>query len=179
MDDKLLIKKAKKGDKNAFIELLRFYEKDIYLLAKYLLKDEELIKDAVQETILITYEKIESLKNDSSFKSWLLKILGNKCRDILKSQKKIICLDKKIDGEYIDSGYEAIEINQCINKLCEEHKQVIILYYFNDLSYKEISSVISIPEGTVKSRLSRAKESLKELLIREEINKDEFRQNSN
>lgn len=177
MEEKLLIKKAKKGNKEAFMNLLRLYEKDMYLLAKYMLKDEELIKDAVQDTILKVYERIEYLKNEDSFKFWLLKILGNKCRDILKKDKNIIYLDVQIEEGYRDKGYDEIEIKNCIEKLNESQREIITLYYFNELTYKEISEIMNIPEGTVKSKLSRAKEHLRSIIGEEEMTVNEIRRN--
>ncbi|SDP83976.1 RNA polymerase sigma factor [Clostridium gasigenes] len=167
MNESELIKKAKKGNKVAFVELLKLYEKDIYLFAKHMLVNEELIKDAVQETIMTVYEKIDDLRNIDSFKFWLLKILGNKCRDTLKRQRKILYLDTYIEKVHIENGYEEIEIRQCLEELSEDYKKVIVLYYFNDLSYKEISALLNISEGTVKSRLSRAKEKLSKIIDKE------------
>ena len=132
-----------------------------------MLGNEELIKDAVQETIMTVYEKIEDLRNLDSFKFWLLKILGNKCRDILKRQKKIVYLDNYIEKVHIENGYEEIEIRECLKALSEDYKKVVVLYYFNDLSYKEISAILNISEGTVKSRLSRAKEKLSKIIDKE------------
>lgn len=167
MNESELIKKAKNGNKSAFVDLLKLYEKDIYLFAKHMLGNEELIKDAVQETIMTVYEKIEDLRNLESFKFWLLKILGNKCRDILKRQKKIVYLDNYIEKVHIENGYEEIEIRECLEALSEDYKKVVVLYYFNDLSYKEISALLNISEGTVKSRLSRAKEKLSKIIDKE------------
>ncbi|MBU3138052.1 RNA polymerase sigma factor [Clostridium gasigenes] len=167
MNESELIKKAKKGNKVAFVELLKLYEKDIYLFAKHMLVNEELIKDAVQETIMTVYEKIDDLRNIDSFKFWLLKILGNKCRDTLKRQRKILYLDTYIEKVHIENGYEEIEIRQCLEGLSEDYKKVIVLYYFNDLSYKTISALLKISEGTVKSRLSRAKEKLSKIIDKE------------
>lgn len=167
MNESELIKKAKNGNKSAFVDLLKLYEKDIYLFAKHMLGNEELIKDAVQETIMTVYEKIEDLRNLDSFKFWLLKILGNKCRDILKRQKKIVYLDNYIEKIHIENGYEEIEIRECLKALSEDYKRVVVLYYFNDLSYKEISVLLNISEGTVKSRLSRAKEKLSKIIHKE------------
>lgn len=177
MEEKLLIKRAKRGNNKAFMDLLRIYEKDMYLLAKYMVKDEELIKDVVQDTILKVYERIEYLKNDDSFKSWLLKILGNKCRDILKKDKNIIYLDVQIEEGYRDKGYDEIEIKNCIAKLNESQREIITLYYFNELTYKEISEIMNIPEGTVKSKLSRAKEHLGNIINEEETRINEIRRN--
>ena len=177
MEEKLLIKKAKKGNNKAFMDLLRIYEKDMYLLAKYMVKDDELIKDAVQDTILRVYERIEYLKNEDSFKFWLLKILGNKCRDILKKDKNIIYLDVQIEEGYMDKGYDEIEIKNCIEKLNESQREIITLYYFNELTYKEISEIMNIPEGTVKSKLSRAKKYLRNIVGEEEMKVNEIRRN--
>ncbi len=82
-----LIKKAQKGNKDAFNELMLYYEKDLYNIAKSRLYNEDDVCDAVQETILIAYQSIGKLLNPSKFKLWLIKILINECNKVYKNQK--------------------------------------------------------------------------------------------
>jgi RNA polymerase sigma-70 factor (ECF subfamily) len=163
-----LVKKATKGNKDAFVELMKIYERDMYNLTRYMLGNNEATYDVVQDTILTVYEKISTLKNPSSFKSWLLKIVVNKSKSELSKQNKIIYLENSIEIPIIDKDLEKIELMSLVSDLPDDFKSVIILFYFNDLSYKEISEILDIPEGTVKSRLFRGKEILHKIIYMEE-----------
>lgn len=168
MNIEKLVKKATKGNKDAFVELMKIYERDMYNLTRYMLGNNEATYDVVQDTILTVYEKISTLKNPSSFKSWLLKIVVNKSKSELSKQNKIIYLENSIEIPIIDKDLEKIELMSLVSDLPDDFKSVIILYYFNDLSYKEISEILDIPEGTVKSRLFRGKEILHKIIYMEE-----------
>lgn len=168
MNIEKLVKKATKGNKDAFVELMKIYERDMYNLTRYMLGNNEATYDVVQDTILTVYEKISTLKNPSSFKSWLLKIVVNKSKSELSKQNKIIYLENSIEIPIIDKELEKIELMSLVSDLPDDFKSVIILYYFNDLSYKEISEILDIPEGTVKSRLFRGKEILHKIIYMEE-----------
>lgn len=168
MNIEKLVKKATKGNKDAFVELMKIYERDMYNLTRYMLGNNEATYDVVQDTILTVYEKISTLKNPSSFKSWLLKIVVNKSKRELSKQNKIIFLENSIEIPIIDKELEKIELMSLVSDLPDDFKSVIILFYFNDLSYKEISEILDIPEGTVKSRLFRGKEILHKIIYMEE-----------
>lgn len=168
MNIEKLVKKATKGNKDAFVELMKIYERDMYNLTRYMLGNNEATYDVVQDTILTVYEKISTLKNPSSFKSWLLKIVVNKSKSELSKQNKIIFLENSIEIPIIDKELEKIELMSLVSDLPDDFKSVIILFYFNDLSYKEISEILDIPEGTVKSRLFRGKEILHKIIYMEE-----------
>lgn len=164
MDIEKLVKKAMKGDKQSFVKLMETYEKDMYNLTRYMMGNNEGIYDVVQDTILTAYEKISTIKNPGSFKNWLLKIIVNKSKTQLSKQNKIIYLEDSIEIPVIDSEMEKIELMSLVSCLSEEYRIVIILFYFNDLTYKEISEILDMPEGTVKSRLFRGKELLHQIL---------------
>ncbi|MGL5692590.1 MAG: RNA polymerase sigma factor [Peptostreptococcaceae bacterium] len=164
MDIIKLVKKSKKGNKLAFSTLIKIYEVDLYRVAIAMTKNEDDAFDCIQETILQAYINIPNLKNNEYFKTWLIKILINQCNAIIRKNKKILEL-KNID---IQTSYEkddeALEVKEIVEKLEEDLKVLVILYYFQDMSIKDISDSLSIPEGTVKSRLSRARNKLKEIL---------------
>lgn len=164
MDIEKLVKKAMKGDKQSFVKLMETYEKDMYNLTKYMMGNNEGIYDVVQDTILTAYEKISTIKNPSSFKNWLLKIIVNKSKTQLSKQSKIIYLEDSIEIPIVDNEMEKIELMSLVSCLPEEYKIVIVLFYFNDLTYREISDVLDVAEGTVKSRLFRGKELLHQII---------------
>ncbi|CDI48958.1 RNA polymerase sigma factor [Clostridium tetani] len=166
MDIEKLVKKAKRGDKDSFIKLMNFYEKDMFNVSKYMLGgNNESIYDVVQETIITAYEKIENLRNVHAFKSWLIKILINKCKTELSKSNNITYLNEDIEIRSKENYFEKVELLDLIAKLPEEFKTVIVLFYFNDLPYKEIAEILDICEGTVKSRLFRAKSKLQEIAL--------------
>lgn len=156
---------AKKGDKDAFMSLIDINITAYYRVAKGILSSEEDIKDAIQNTIIIIYNKLYTLKNIKLFKTWSIRILINQCNKIYNTNKKLIKIDKieKSPTNSIDLDSK-IDLYNAISKLPNEIRIPTILFYFDDLSYKEISDILSIPEGTVKSRVFRAKEKLYKIL---------------
>ena len=164
------IKRAKKGDIEAFINLMDINKTYMYKVAKSILNNNEDIADAIQETILSCYKNIEKLKEIKYFKTWMTRILINKCNALLKKNKKIMNLDMEITEDLkIEESYK-LDLKESINNLDSDLKIIVILYYYEDMSIKDISESLNIPQGTIKSRLSRARKRLKEILsINEEV----------
>lgn len=169
----LLIKKAQNGDKEAFISIINEHLQMMYKVAKTRLSSEEDIGDAIQETILSAYKSICVFKNTSYFKTWLIKILINKCNDIIYKNKKIIYVEdyyESIENEDSlddkDSIEENIVFNETLDSLDESYKTVIVLYYVSGFNTREISEILKEKEGTIKSRLSRARQKLKEIYLK-------------
>lgn len=169
----LLIKKAQNGDKEAFISIINEHLQMMYKVAKTRLTSEEDIGDAIQETILSAYKSICVLKNTSYFKTWLIKILINKCNDIISKNKKVIYVEDYYESienedslENKDSIEENIVFNETLNSLDESYKTVIVLYYVSGFNTREISEILKEKEGTIKSRLSRARQKLKEIYLK-------------
>ena len=157
----LLNVKLAKKDKSVFSELIQANLTSMYRVAKGILSSEDDIEDALQTTTLIAFDKIKTLRNDKYFKTWLIRILINECNKIYNQNKKSLKDVKEVKEESytIDKSIN-IDLYNAINKLSDELRVTTILFYFNDLTYKEISKVLDIPEGTVKSRISRAKDRL-------------------
>jgi RNA polymerase sigma factor, sigma-70 family len=164
----LLVNKAKKGDKEAFSKLIKDIRVDLYKISKGFFKNEEDVKDVISETILTAYEKINTLENDKLFKTWIIRILINKCNDTLKKNSKIIFLNNEISEQtHEDNQIEYYDLYNAIKLLNEDIQNIVILYYFNDLSISEISKITNIKEGTIKSRLARGREKLYSILNNE------------
>ena len=161
------IKLAKQGDTNAIERILLDNMQSMYRVAYGILRTEEEIADAVSNTVVIVFEKIQTLKNEEFFKTWLTRILINECYKICKQNKKIIYLENcnQETLSYNDT-YVDFEVRNLVKKLEKDLREVVILYYFEDFSVKEISKIIKIPEGTVKSRLSRARKELEKNLVK-------------
>lgn len=165
--------------KEEFCTYIRQYKLDLYRFAKSILGNEVDVEDAISETILKAYANKDQLKDKKKIKAWLLKIQVNECYKILRKQKRFVfceSLEKyssSYEQEFIDS--KEGEIGQYINKLRPKLRMVVGLYYYEDLTVYEISKILGISEGTVKSRLSRGREKLKKML--EEVQEGELQWN--
>ena len=165
-----LVRKSKKGNNLAFSTLIKSYEKDLYKVAIAMTKNDDDALYCIQEAILQAYISIKDLRQDEYFKTWLIKILINKCNALLKKNKKILNLDVSIaENDKVEQS-DRLELKDSINNLDSNLKIIVILYYYEDMSIKDISESLNIPQGTIKSRLSRARSKLKEMLsIDEEV----------
>lgn len=166
----ILVKKAKKGDGEAYISLIKQYEQVLYKVASRMLSSDEDVADALQETIMTGYEKIHTLKNDGNFNTWICRILINKCNHILNKNKNEIVLDDilPVTQKTNNNDFLKIELEEALNSLNKDYKLAMILYYIVGLSTREISELIKESEGTIKSRLSRAKTTLRENYFKNE-----------
>lgn len=161
-----LIRKAQKGDEEAFIQAITLYTPILYKVARTRLSSEEDIGDAIQESILSAYKNLQSLKNPSYFRTWLTRILINQCNDITKQNSKVVCIssydeDVLLNIPHDDNGLSDMDFNDILLKLTPEYRIVVVLYYVNGFNIREISEILNEKEGTIKSRLSRSREQLK------------------
>lgn len=171
-----IITQIKNGDEQAFAELIEQYKMPIYKTAKSILKDEDDVCDAIQDTALSIYKNIPNLKNEEYFKIWVIRITINKCYDILKKHKlnneKMLKAQEDVSELHTNFDNNVIlqtDLQTTLELLEEDLKIVTVLYYYNDLSISEISDILNIPKGTVKSRVFRAREKLYEILSKEEV----------
>ncbi|MGH4122680.1 MAG: RNA polymerase sigma factor [Clostridium sp.] len=162
------IRQAIEGNKDSFVNLIKRFEQLLYKVAKSMLESDDDCADAIQEAILKAYKSIDNLKEIQFFRTWLVRILINECHNINKVKSKIIPVNEiretACDKSMITTIDDNIEMQEILNCLENDLKSVVVLYYFEEFSIKEISSMIGIPEGTVKSRLSRARLKLKGIL---------------
>lgn len=158
---KTLVKKAKKGDGEAFISLVKQYEDVLYRTASRLLNNDEDVADVMQDTIILAYENLHTLKNAEYFNTWICKILINKCNSLFNKNKNISVINEHLITEKQDGEFQKIEIEDALNSLNEVYRVALTLYYIVGLNVREISELLKEPEGTIKSRLSRAKSILR------------------
>ena len=171
----ILIKKAIKGDSEAFISLIDKHELTMYKTAKAILNNEEDSGDAIQETILSAYKSISNLKNSKYFKTWLTRILINKCNDIVRANKNIVFIDKYTKEEFYEEDIDGrLEFDECFERLRSDYKLVLSLYYVDGFNTREISELLNENENTIKSRLSRGRKSFENFLLNnnKEVNKN-------
>lgn len=171
-----IITLVKKGDEEAFAELIEQYKLQIYKTAKAILKDEDDVCDAIQDTALSIYKNINSLKNEKYFKTWVIRITINNCYDIITKRKlnddKILKVQSEIIEKHTSFDNKVIiktDLERALDLLEDDLRIVTVLYYYNDLSIAEISTVLNIAKGTVKSRVFRAREKLYNILSKEEV----------
>lgn len=162
------VAKAQKGDKRAFETIIMEVIDSLYRVAYGILQNEEDASDAISNATLKAYEKINMLKNLEFFKTWITRIVINESNTIIRQNKKVVYIDNYAENQrntYINNNEISIDVNRAMNKLDKNLNQIVILYYFEDLGIEEIANILEIPKGTVKSRLSRARQILASELI--------------
>ena len=162
------VKRAKRGDKEAFCNLIRINKIALYRVAKSILNNEDDIEDAVSEAVLKAYKNIKTLKHEEFFKTWVIRIVINESNNLYKKRIKEISVDKEhFKNIEINDNYRDLSLYNAINSLDYDLRTTTILFYFEDMKYKDIAKVLNVKEGTIKSRLSRAKEKLYNILKEE------------
>lgn len=153
--------------KEEFVRLVQENKNGMYRLALGMLKNESDAEDAVAEAVLKAYENISKLRKPEKFKSWIMQILVNVSKTMLVKRKKIQFTDDMMqwEGSYEDKNRDLWEIVYGLDK---EFRTIVILYYYEGFKSKEIAKLLHIPEGTVKSRLSRAREKLRTIVLKSE-----------
>ena len=141
----------------------------MYKVARGFLHNEEDIADAMSETVLTCYEKIGSLRQDAYFKTWMIRILINHCKDILRKQRRHIAVDDLSAFEGQAPNNDTQEFRELIEPLREQDRSIFTLYYVYGLKVKEIAAYMEMKENTVATRLKRGRETLRdELTLRPE-----------
>lgn len=157
---RFLIKRARKRDKAAFVELIEQQKTAMYKIAGSYLRSEDDIADAIQDTVLACYEKIGSLQNDRYFKTWLTRILINKCMDVLRRGNKEYPFAEVPECGESCMELENYEFYELLNSLDEKYRIILVLYYAEGFKIREIAQILELEENTVKTRLSRARRQL-------------------
>ncbi len=183
VDEKILIKKSKQGDRAAFEKLVRRYSKYVYTTAFFMLRDTHDAEDISQEVFVKVYLSIKGFRGLSSFKTWLRKLTVNTCIDKIRLKSKT--KDKKISLDRITEDYEIVfeKHEQNLEKdyfttetlkdvlgimvdLDENYRIPLILRDLQDYSYREIANLTGKPIGTVKTNIHRARNLVKERIGR-------------
>ena len=161
-------------------------EKHVYMTCLYMLKNREDARDGVQETLLRAYQAYPSFKGQSSVRTWLCRIASNVCIDMLRKKKETVSFDalheKGFDIESKDkSAQQKMEdsepkesLRHAVFSLPDDMRLIITLRDINGLSYAEVGQILDLPEGTVKSRIARARDKLKNILSENSKNTELF-----
>lgn len=162
-----LLEKAIKGNEEAFTNLILTYQQDLYKIALTRLHTEDDIEEAIQETMISVFKNIKNIREKDKFKKWLIKILINKCNDIYKKKKlRFISIEDIDTYKIIDNNNFEIESNldfySILNVLNKKEKLIMVLYYSEKYTIKEIGEILNKKENTIKTILHRAKIKLKD-----------------
>lgn len=155
-----LVRRAQNRDAAAFTELMQSQMQNMYKTARAILQNEEDAADAISDTILVCWEKLFQLKQASYFRTWMTRILVNKCNDIHRKKEKLWLTGEVPEQSAKDAGFDNIEWNEALNMLDEKYRLVIMLYYVEGFRSSEIADILEIPESTVRTRLARGREKL-------------------
>ena len=175
------IEAARQGDQDAFAELVRLYEKRVFALTPRMCRNPEDAAEAAQEAFLSAWQGLRFFRGESSFSTWLYRLASNACVDLLRREGRHRAAagasldDEEIKIDAVDPApspqdvAERRELREQVEAglaaLSPEHRQVLVLREMHQLSYDEISQVLSLDVGTVKSRISRGRRQLRKFLL--------------
>jgi len=151
-----LVRKARAGDKEALLALIMLQKEDYYRLAYTYMGNDEDAMDAMEDMIVIIYEKIDRIRKPEAFYSWSKTILVNCCRKLLRKKKNLLPLEAagEESHEVFPELDQQMAMESQLSLLHEKHREVLKLRYYLDLDYQQIADTLKIPLGTVKSRIS-------------------------
>lgn len=152
-------------DNHSFEMLIQAQTDTLYRISMSMLKNEHDAQDAVHDAILSAFVNRGKLRHEEYFATWLTRILINQCKKQLRHRRNFADIgDTLPDIASRDNPYQNVEIGEAIDNLPEKIRLTVLLFYVEDYSVKEIKSILRIPEGTVKSRLSTGRRLLREML---------------
>lgn len=182
-DEQASIRLAKEGDEQAFEALVTAYERKVYNYALRSTGNEQDAMDITQEVFLRVFRSLSGFKEESSFSTWLYRITFNICIDFSRKNAKRNENFLSLNGETADgkelelpderhapeAAYDRKELREeiagAILRLSEQHREVLVMREISGLSYAEIAEVLELEEGTVKSRIARARENLRKIIV--------------
>lgn len=184
MTEQELVTRAKAGDDSAFAQLMRANEKRIYNLTLRMTGNPEDAMDLAQEAFLNAWRGLKFFKGDSAFSTWVYRLASNACIDLLRRKKRRQDIDLSMPTDEEDDSQPDIPderfqpeqelerqelrraVVQGLEQLSDEHRQVLVMRELNGLSYQEIADILDLEPGTVKSRIARARISLRKILLK-------------
>lgn len=155
----ILLQKAKERDPDAFTELINLYMKDMYRTAIAILMNDADAADAIQETILTCWERLSTLRENKFFKTWMTRILINKCHDIRNQRIEAVDISEHEELAFHEDESN-LEIKDAIAQLDQKYRVPIMMFYGDGYSIKEIAAILNVPVSTIQTRLSRGRAQL-------------------
>ncbi len=182
LSETALIDQCRGGNSSAFEKLVGLYEKKVYNLAFRMVGNHEDASDIAQEAFLKVYTSLDQFRGESSFSTWLYRVVSNACLDELRrrARHKVVSIDTPVSpedpsprqipsndpepGHRIEKAEVRESVQQGIKELPDDHRIILVLRDIQGLSYEEIAQILNMPLGTVKSRLNRARLGLRDRL---------------
>lgn len=162
-----LVKRAMKSDTDAFLELMERNSLSMYKVARGILRNDEDVADAVQDTILTCFEQLHTLKKPEYFKTWMIRILINECNAILRHYRNLNLQEDFPDVPRADAALAEFEFKEMLGQTDEKYRAILILHYVEGFKISEIADLLNLKENTVKTRLARGREQLRRAYARE------------
>lgn len=162
---------VQEGNIFAFEYIVKRYQSRLFSFVLHLIRDSQAAQDVVQDSLVNLYKTIDRVDTSKKFSSYVFSIARNTAFSYLRQQKKQVSLEDIAELQEDELLYEqmfeterSVGIQECLKQLDEKYRCVITLYYFDDLSYEEISKKLCIPVNTVRTHLSRAKDALRDMV---------------
>ena len=163
-DDAAIVARCLDGDRNAYEEIVKRYQRTLFNVALRVLGNYEDAKDATQTALVKAYEHLDGFDRDQRFFNWIYRILKNECLNVLRARRPSgpVSLDLPAVGgaDPVELGQRQRAVQVALQTLSLDYREVVVLRHFTDLSYDEIAATLSIPVKTVKSRLYTARQQL-------------------
>jgi RNA polymerase sigma-70 factor (ECF subfamily) len=169
--DRILVERARHGDRDAYERLADSVARRLYLIAYRIVRDSDQADDAVQQTLVAIWRELPSLRDPDRFESWTYRLVVRFClaesRRNRRSGFRMVALDEDVrDGADVLAGVVLHdELDRAFRTLSPEHRAVLVLRHYADLSTNEIADVLGIPAGTVGSRLHHATRAMRARLV--------------
>jgi RNA polymerase sigma-70 factor (ECF subfamily) len=173
------VRRTLAGDTAAFTLLVERYQRDVYTHAYYRLKHPQDAQEAAQEIFHRAYMRLETFDQSRSLRAWLMTITANYCTDMLRRRLSLKRMVQQVSLDVVDfrvfdadanpegsalRNEQRDRVRQALQQIPEKYREVLLLFYWNDLSYNEIVEVTGLKESTIKTRLHRARAQLLEVL---------------
>ncbi|HNR32213.1 MAG TPA: RNA polymerase sigma factor [Candidatus Hydrogenedentes bacterium] len=175
-DDQELVRKSKRGDRDAFSELVRRHQNMVYNVAYRFVRDPALAEDMAQEAFVKAFRLLKGFRGECSFSTWVYRVTCSVCLTELSRRKKRG--EVALQPQHVaDAAVQPVRnfdvpemVRRCVTLLPDRYATIVTLYYLKGTSYEEIADAMSIPMGTLKTWMHRARKQLKHI-----VNKEVFR----
>lgn len=168
-----LVKRAKRGDTEAFDELVRRHQHAVFNLAYRFARDMALAEDMAQEAFLKAFRLLKGFRGDCSFSTWMYRVTSSVCLTELARRKKrqevqlLPTHAPPLEPDKIEAGDRAEVVRRCVTRLPDRYALIVTLYYLNEMSYEEVAAIMEIPMGTLKTWMFRARKELRKIVEKE------------
>ena len=167
IDDRMYVIRAQLGDDEAFMKLVNHYSGRLLYYIRRLLEDADRSDDVLQDVWLTVYKKIKTLRDASAFSVWLYRTARNRAIRLLRDDSRYVFVERYDESDLIDDDSESLpfddinRLHRVLTTLSPEQKEAVVLRFFEEMSYRQISEIAGCSIGTVRSRIHYAKQELR------------------